>query len=53
MLMNRIKQIIIEIHKWIARNNILNDVAKGGIYANVVNSVGGGVVIRGYPMSGR
>lgn len=53
MLMNRIRKIIIEIRKWIARNNILNDIAKGGIYGNVVNSVGGGVVIRGYPMSGR
>lgn len=53
MLMNQIKQIIIKIREWISRNNILDNVAKGGIYGNVVNSVGGGVVIRGYPMSGR
>lgn len=53
MLMNRIRKIIIEIHEWIAGNNILDNIAKGGIYGNVVNSVGGGVVIRGYPMSGR
>lgn len=53
MLINQIKQIIIKIYEWIARNNILDNVAEGGIYGNVVNSVGGGVVIRGYPMSGR
>jgi len=43
----RIRQIIIEIHAWIVRNNILDNIGKGMVYGNMVNSVGGGVSIRG------
>lgn len=43
----RIRQIIIEVRMWIARNNILDNIAKGGIYGNMVVCNGGGVNIRG------
>lgn len=46
-MLTRIKQIIIEIRTWIVRNNILDNIGKGMVYGNMVNSVGGGVSIRG------
>lgn len=46
-MLNRIKQIVIEIRMWIVRSNILDNIGKGMVYGNMVNSVGGGVNIRG------
>lgn len=46
-MLNRIKQIILEIRAWIVNGNILDNIGKGMVYGNMVNSVGGGVNIRG------
>lgn len=46
-MLNHIKQIVIEIRMWIIRSNILDNIGKGMVYGNMVNSVGGGVNIRG------
>lgn len=46
-MLNRIKQIVIEIRMRIVRSNILDNIGKGMVYGNMVNSAGGGVNIRG------
>lgn len=46
-MLNRIKQIVIEIRAWIVRNNILDNIGKGMVYGNMVICNGGGVNIRG------
>ena len=48
VMLNRIKRIIIGIREWLNRSDVvefMNEIGRGMIYANEVNSLGGGVSI--------
>ena len=47
-MLNQIKRIIIGIREWLNRSDVvefMNEIGRGMIYANEVNSLGGGVSI--------
>ena len=47
-MFNAIQRIIVKIRNWLnRRNEVINSIAKGAIYGNMINSLGGGVSIGG------